>query len=137
MTATRGAQSGFASSNGFAVYNFDLDLTTPGTSACLVPVPPATVGCTTFWPPIAPPAGVTLVAPFSTIVRPDGTLQLAYNNHPLYNYAEDTTAASAMGDNITASGGLWHLAQPQTADLQTPIVAPTPGSAASPYAVRR
>jgi hypothetical protein len=31
QTATRGIQAGFAAANGFAVYDFDLDLTTPGT----------------------------------------------------------------------------------------------------------
>jgi len=30
--------------------------------------------------------GALVSAPIATIVRPDGTLQLAYNNHPLYNY---------------------------------------------------
>jgi predicted lipoprotein with Yx(FWY)xxD motif len=140
MTATRGAQSGFSTSNGFAVYNFDLDLTTPGTSACLSTiVPPATAACTTFWPPIRPPAGVTLVAPFGTITRADGTTQLAYNNHPLYTYAEDTSTTNAAGDGLNVSGGLWHLAQPQTADLSTPIVLPTtaPAPGAGSYAEKR
>jgi predicted lipoprotein with Yx(FWY)xxD motif len=121
-TATRGSQTGLAAINGFAVYNFDLDLTTPGLSACAAPVPPATVGCTTFWPPVVPPAGATLVAPFGEITRPEGTLQLTYNGHPLYTYAEDTTTAS---DGITASGGLWHLGQPSTTDLEMPDFAPT------------
>ncbi len=138
-TATRGTQMGLAALNGFAVYNFDLDLSTPGLSACAAPVPPATQSCATFWPPVVPPAGVTLVAPFGKITRPERTLQLTYNGHPLYTFAEDTTMASAMGDGITASGGLWHLAQPSTADLQTPDFAPnsTATIAPSPYSASR
>jgi predicted lipoprotein with Yx(FWY)xxD motif len=136
-TASRGAQSGLAATNGFAVYNFDLDLTTPGLSACAAPVPPATTGCTTFWPPVTPPTGVTLVAPFGEITRPEGTLQLTFNGHPLYTYALDTTAASAMGDGVTASGGLWHLGQPTTADLQTPDFAPSSTATVAPYSSSR
>jgi predicted lipoprotein with Yx(FWY)xxD motif len=124
-TATRGAQTGFAGTNGFAVYNFDLDLTTPGTSAC-------TGQCVTFWPPIIEPAGKTYSAPFGTITRADGTLQLAYNGHPLYMYAQDTTAGNASGDGLTVSGGLWHLAQAASlttaatpAPSSTPTTAPT------------
>jgi predicted lipoprotein with Yx(FWY)xxD motif len=105
-TPARGTQSGFAMGNGFAVYVFDLDLTTAGTSACVAT-------CAAFWPPIAVPAGATLVAPFGTIHRPDGSLQLAYNGRPLYTYAQDSTAGIASGDGLTVSGGLWHLASGQ------------------------
>jgi predicted lipoprotein with Yx(FWY)xxD motif len=125
MTASRGTQTGFAAKNGFAVYNFDLDLTTPGTSAC-------TGTCTTFWPPISPPAGVTLVAPFGTIVRPDGTMQLAYNGHPLYTYSQDSNATTASGDGLNASGGLWHLAQAASLTSAT-APTPTPGPTSTPY----
>ena len=124
MTASRGTQTGFAAKIGFAVYNFDLDLTTPGTSAC-------TGTCTTFWPPISPPAGVTLVTPFGTIVRPDGTQQLAYNGHPLYTYAQDTNATTASGDGLNVSGGLWHLAQAASL-TSVPTTAPTPAPTTTP-----
>jgi predicted lipoprotein with Yx(FWY)xxD motif len=119
-------QTGFAAANGFAVYNFDLDLTTPGTSAC-------TGTCTTFWPPIIVPAGKTVAAPFGTIRRTDGTLQLAFNGHPLYTFAQDTNATTASGDGLNVSGGLWHLAQ--AASLTT-VLAPSPTSTpTSPAAV--
>jgi predicted lipoprotein with Yx(FWY)xxD motif len=97
--------------------------TTPGTSAC-------TGTCTTFWPPIIEPAGKTYTPPFGTIVRTDGTLQLAYNGHPLYTYAQDTAAATASGDGLTVSGGLWHLAQ--AASLTTVLSAPAAGATSSP-----
>jgi predicted lipoprotein with Yx(FWY)xxD motif len=122
MTASRGTQSGFAAANGFAVYDFDLDLTTPGTSAC-------TGTCTTFWPPIAVPAGATLTAPFGSIRRTDGTMQLSYNGHPLYAFAQDTNATTASGDGLNLSGGVWHLAQ--AASLTAVL---TPGPTSSPTA---
>jgi predicted lipoprotein with Yx(FWY)xxD motif len=121
MTASRGSQSGFAAANGFAVYNFDLDLTTPGTSSC-------TGTCTTFWPPIAVPAGATFTAPFGSIRRPDGTMQLAFNGHPLYTFAQDTNATTASGDGLNLSGGVWHLAQ--AASLTT-VLGPGPTSSPS------
>ena len=126
-TASRGMQTGFAGTNGFAVYNFDLDLTTPGTSSC-------TGQCVTFWPPIIEPAGKTYTPPFSTITRTDGTLQLAYNGHPLYMYAQDTTAGTASGDGLNVSGGLWHLAQAAdlTTVLSTPAPSPSPVSTPTP-----
>jgi len=136
-TSTRGAQTGLAAINGFAVYNFDQDLTTPGLSACAAPVAPATTGCATIWPPVVPPAGVTLVAPFGEITRPEGTLQLTYNGHPLYTFSPDTTTASAAGDGITSFGNTWHLGQPSTADLETPDFVPNSTATVAPYSSSR
>jgi predicted lipoprotein with Yx(FWY)xxD motif len=110
-TPARGTQAGFATNGGFAVYDFDLDLTSPGTSAC-------TGTCARVWPPIAPPAGVALGVLFGTVTRPDGSKQLAYNGHPLYQYAQDTIASTASGDGVNNSGGTWHLAS--VASLTTP-----------------
>jgi predicted lipoprotein with Yx(FWY)xxD motif len=126
-TAARGPQVGFAAPSGFAVYDFDLDLSTPGMSGC-------TGTCATFWPPLVPPAGVTLVAPWGFQVRADGTHQLTYSNHPLYTYAQDTAAATASGDGLNVSGGVWHLASASA--LAIPLTAPTsspPPSAPNPY----
>jgi predicted lipoprotein with Yx(FWY)xxD motif len=111
-TPARGMQTGFAVNSGFAVYDFDLDLTSPGTSAC-------TGTCATFWPPIAPQAGVAIVAPFGTVTRPDGSKQLAYNGHPLYRYEQDTNASTASGDGLNNWGGVWRLAS--AASLTTPL----------------
>jgi len=138
MTPARGAQTGLAELNGFAVYNFDQDLTTPGLSACsATPVPPATTACATIWPPVVPPAGVALVAPFGEITRPEGTLQLTYNGHPLYTFTPDTSTANATGDGITSFGNTWHLGQPSTADLSTPDFAPNSTATIAPYSSSR
>jgi predicted lipoprotein with Yx(FWY)xxD motif len=137
-TPTRGSQMGLAAVNGFAVYNFDQDLTTPGLSACAsTPVAPATTACATIWPPVVPPAGVTLVAPFGEITRSDGSLQLTYNGHPLYTFEPDTATTAASGDGITSFGNTWHLGQPSTADLETPDFAPTSTATVAPYSAVR
>jgi predicted lipoprotein with Yx(FWY)xxD motif len=122
-TTSRGTQSGFAAANGFAVYDFDLDLTTPGTSSC-------SGTCATFWPPIAVAAGATLTAPFGSIRRTDGTMQLAYNGHPLYTFAQDTNATTASGDGLVLSGAVWHLAQ--AASLTTVLGSSSPSPMSSP-----
>jgi predicted lipoprotein with Yx(FWY)xxD motif len=126
-TASRGPQVGFAAPSGFAVYDFDLDLSTPGMSAC-------TGTCTTFWPPLVPPAGVALVAPWGFQVRADGTHQLTYSNHPLYTYAQDTVATTASGDGLNVSGGIWHVASASALaiPLTTPTSSPPPNSS-NPY----
>jgi predicted lipoprotein with Yx(FWY)xxD motif len=82
----RGTQSGFAATNGFAIYDFDLDINPPagiplGTSACNGPAAGSTEPAT-FWPPVPAPVGVALAAPFGVSKRLDGTLQLTYNGHP-------------------------------------------------------
>lgn len=123
-TSGRGTQSGFATATGFAVYSFDLDLGKT-TSQC-------NGACAANWPPVAPPAGVTLAAPWSAVARQDGTMQLAYDGHPLYTFTEDTQSGIANGDGLNAFGAVWHLAQ---AASLTANATPDPSAAptASPY----
>ncbi|HYZ17363.1 MAG TPA: hypothetical protein VE591_13220 [Candidatus Acidoferrum sp.] len=108
MTPSRGSQVGFVTSNGQAVYVFDLDRTIPGTSQC-------NDACAAHWPPIAPPATGTLSAPWGSITRRDGTKQLTYAGRPLYTYVADKSTTEAKGDLDNARGGIWHLAQAQPA----------------------
>jgi predicted lipoprotein with Yx(FWY)xxD motif len=141
--SSRGTQSGFTVANGFAVYDFDLDLNPPsgiplGTSACNGPAPGTTQACATFWPPVPAPAGMTLTAPFGVSKRLDGTLQLTYNGHPLYTYSQDTAAGIANGDGLNISGGVWHLAQTTAgssllSQLGTPVQMATPAPGATVY----
>jgi predicted lipoprotein with Yx(FWY)xxD motif len=141
--SNRGTQSGFMAANGFAVYDFDLDINPPagvplGTSACNGPAAGSTEACATFWPPIPAPAGMTLAAPFGVSKRLDGTLQLTYNGHPLYTYSQDTAAGVASGDGLNISGGVWHLAQTTTGSslllqLGTPVQTATPNPGATVY----
>ena len=68
--------------------------------------------CAANWPPVAPPTGKALVAPFSTITRDDGSKQLAFAGRPLYTFIVDQGPGQTSGDGINAFGGLWHIARP-------------------------
>ena len=97
---------GFVATSGFTTYILSNDTTT--SIACTV-----VSGCTGFWPPVAPPAGVVLTTGFTTFTRPDtNTAQLAYNGHPLYMYYLDSGPAQTNGNNIVSFGGTWTIARP-------------------------
>ncbi|GAC1403700.1 MAG: hypothetical protein NVSMB64_05810 [Candidatus Velthaea sp.] len=99
---------------------FDADLAALGTSTC-------NGACAGVWPAVAPVAGTTYSAPWSTITRGDGTQQLAYSQHPLYTYVVDTAAGQTNGDGIMSFGAPWHIARPQgTAGGVTPPTGSTP-----------
>lgn len=86
---------------GFTLYWFAPDTSTA--SKC-------NGSCATFWPPVKGPAtaGPGVTGKLGTITRSDGTVQAAYNGHPLYTYKADTAPGQAKGNGINASGGVWH-----------------------------
>jgi predicted lipoprotein with Yx(FWY)xxD motif len=93
--------------DGYSLYTFDDD-DTPGESAC-------NGECAENWPPLVLPAGMSasggegVTGTFSTITRGDGSLQVTYNDAPLYFYAGDNEPGETEGDGL---GGVWHLAEP-------------------------
>ena len=81
--------------------------------------------CAQFWPPVKGPVTAGgLPGKFSTIKRTDGTLQATYNGHPLYTYAADSPG-QAKGNDLNASGGVWHEV------TESGTSAPAPASASS------
>jgi predicted lipoprotein with Yx(FWY)xxD motif len=104
-TATLNGAAGFVTGSGFAVYVFDADLPDPGQSNC-------NGTCAQNWPPMHAPNGA-LPAPWSSIMRQDGSHQLTYNGRPLYTFAGDPQPHQANGDGLNAFGGIWHVARPQ------------------------
>jgi predicted lipoprotein with Yx(FWY)xxD motif len=91
--------------DGMPLYVFSSD--TGGTSAC-------TGDCATEWMPLAsqgsPAAGTGVDASLlGTITRDDGTMQVTYNGHPLYTFANDTGAGDAAGQGMDDNGGTWNL----------------------------
>ncbi len=89
--------------DGMPLYVFSAD--TGGTSAC-------TGDCTSEWIPLAsqgsPAAGDGVDATMlGTITRDDGSMQVTYNGHPLYNFASDTGAGDAAGQGMEDNGGTW------------------------------
>jgi predicted lipoprotein with Yx(FWY)xxD motif len=92
--------------NGRTVYILSND--TVSSVACTVGS-----GCIATWPIVAPPAGVALSTGFTTFVRSDnGATQLAYLNHPLYQYAGDGASGQTNGNGIVSFGGTWTVARP-------------------------
>lgn len=71
------------------------------------------IACTGFWPPYTveaqPTAGDELQGTLGTVTRPDGSLQVTYNNQPLYTFYQDRQPGDATGDGFTDFGGTWHV----------------------------
>jgi predicted lipoprotein with Yx(FWY)xxD motif len=90
-------------SQGHTLYLFAKDRN--GTSAC-------SGSCATFWPPLLsqrkPTAGPGVKPSLlGRARRSNGTLQVAYNRHPLYTYAPDKQAGQTKGQGSSAFGGKW------------------------------
>ena len=117
-TATIGGVSVLTNAKGFTLYWFVPDTST--TSNC-------NGGCATIWPPVKGPAtaGSGVTGKLGTIKRSDGATQATYNGHPLYTYVADTSPGQAKGNNINASGGVWHEVP------VTGAAAPAPSSSGS------
>lgn len=87
-----------SSQPGFTLYVFDGDLAAPGASTC-------TGSCETTWPPVFVTDGTASGVPgLSTIMRPDGSEQAAYQGRPLYFFSGDQAVGDALGDGV---GGVW------------------------------
>ncbi|HEY4316197.1 MAG TPA: hypothetical protein VGN04_01210 [Herbaspirillum sp.] len=84
-------------SDGMTVYTFDKDSADSGKSACAGP-------CTGLWPAVTT-ADTGLKAPYGSIKRDDGSMQLTYKGKPLYRYSGDKKAGDASGDNFK---DIWH-----------------------------
>ena len=85
-----------ADARGMTVYSFDSDKA--DTSAC-------TDKCLNDWAPIEAPIAANGRAPWSTLIRPDGTKQWAYKGKPLYRYLHESAAFEFAGNDV---GKTWH-----------------------------
>ena len=91
--------------SGFTVYYFKDD--TARTSHC-------SGGCLQTWPGLmtsgAPIAGDPSVkGKLGWINRPDGGMQVTYNDMPLYYYSKDNIPGDALGQGV---GGKWFIVPP-------------------------
>ena len=100
-TATIGGVTVLTNAQGYTLYWFGPDTSTM--SKC-------SGSCATFWPPVKGPAtaGSGVTGKLATITRADGTVQATYDGHPLYTYKGDTAPGQDKGNNLNASGGVWH-----------------------------
>lgn len=74
-----------------------------------------TGSCLQAWPPLLvtesrPTAGPNLEPSMvGTVQRPDGSMQVTYNNHPLYHYAADSGRGMTTGHDVKDQSGHWYL----------------------------
>jgi predicted lipoprotein with Yx(FWY)xxD motif len=102
--------------NGRTLYLFEKDRN--GKSAC-------SGQCAAFWPPLITNgkpvarngARASLIG---TIKRADGRLQVTYNRHPLYTYAQDTKAGQINGEGVNTFGAAWYTISPAGATIKKP-----------------
>lgn len=91
--------------DGRTLYIFEADMT-PGSSACVD-------ACADVWPPLVVEDGVPVLAGpgitggFTTIERPNGSLQVAYDGRPLYLYVGDSGPGDTTGQGV---GDVWFVA---------------------------
>ncbi len=92
-------------SAGMTVYLFTEDVTA-GESACYD-------DCAVAWPPVPAADGMMLppgiAGTLSAIERTDGSQQMAYNDIPLYYYAEDAAPGDTTGQDV---GEVWYIVTP-------------------------
>jgi predicted lipoprotein with Yx(FWY)xxD motif len=83
--------------------------------------------CAQYWPPVKGPVTESgVMGTFGTIKRADGSVQATYDGHPLYTYVSDTAPGQNKGNNLNASGGLWHEV------TESGSTAPSSSSSSSP-----
>ena len=95
-------------SKGRTVYLFEKD--TGPTSTCFG-------ACASAWPPVTvtgmPSAGAGVMkSMLGTTKRPDGTMQVTYNGHPLYLYQGDSGPGDTTGQNVDGFGAEWYVLSP-------------------------
>jgi predicted lipoprotein with Yx(FWY)xxD motif len=90
-----------ADANGRTLYWFAPDAA--ARSACYGP-------CAAYWPPVKGPAtaGPGVTGTLSVLTRSAGSVQAAYDGHPLYTYVGDSASGQANGNGLNLNGGLWH-----------------------------
>ncbi|GAA5190289.1 hypothetical protein GCM10023322_45100 [Rugosimonospora acidiphila] len=112
--------------SGRTLYLFQSD--TGSTSTCVG-------SCASLWPPLTttamPQAGSGVNASdLTTTMRTDGTMQVDFDNHPLYYFASDTAAGDTKGQGVN-NGGLWYVVGTNGSAItaKAPATSSTGGSA--------
>jgi predicted lipoprotein with Yx(FWY)xxD motif len=105
---------------GFTLYLYEPDAQS-GHSRCSGP-------CAVEWSPITLTSGVKspIAGPgvqaslLSTTRRSDGTVQVTYDNWPLYTWAQDTAPGQATGEGLDNLGGVWYVLDASGNPIQRP-----------------
>ena len=99
MTSPTLAQDALTGDNKMTLYTFDKD--SGAESACYD-------DCAVNWPPYLVKDGESKGDEWAKVARKDGSMQWAYEGHPLYYYIEDKAAGDMKGEG---KGGVWHVAK--------------------------
>jgi predicted lipoprotein with Yx(FWY)xxD motif len=86
-----------------------------------------TSACANLWPPVVGHPSVSgglSAKSFATATRPDGSVQVTFRGHPLYEFGADS-AGTTMGSGIQDFGGRWVVA---TATGGAAVSTPAPAS---------
>lgn len=109
-----------STATGYTLYDFAPD--TPTSSACVSAV------CVLEWPPLTVPAGATPTVAHGlhpslvgTLRRSDGSVQVTYGGHPLYQWNADVRPGMITGQAIDNEGGRWYVVTPSGAQVTTPF----------------
>src|SRR5262245_37067067 len=78
----------YADGAGKTLYTYLLDRNMPGASACID-------ACVAAWPPLKAPDDAKPIGAWTTIKRPEGGLQWAFDGKPLYTFTADAAAGDA------------------------------------------
>jgi len=94
-----GVGTALVDSKGFTLYMYGPDK--PNAIAC-------TGQCATTWPPLLVPSGdhLATMSGLSTVTRPGGAVQVAYNGKPLYTFSGDSKPGQDNGKGIPS----WSIA---------------------------
>jgi predicted lipoprotein with Yx(FWY)xxD motif len=126
-TAKTGLGRILVNSSGRTLYLFEKDR--KGMSAC-------TGECASFWPPLMTKgkpratAGAK-VSLLGTTRRADGRLQVTYNHHPLYTFAEDIKKGQTKGEGLDKFGAKWYALS--TAGAKVVKASPPSSGGGGPY----
>ena len=113
-------------SSGMTLYEFTGD--TIGVSNC-------NNTCIETWPPLGVPGGLSPVMGYgvggdlSTIIRPDGSMQVTLNGAPLYYFTGDKIPGDANGQGF---GGKWFAVAPDGSLIKNGSVSTPTSSAVNP-----
>lgn len=103
-TSKEGLGTFLVDEKGMTLYLFTKD--SPGVSNCKE-------ACLDAWPPLLtegePLAGEGVTGKLGTITRDDGTVQVTYDDMPLYYYVSDVEPGDTTGQGV---GGVWYVVEP-------------------------
>jgi predicted lipoprotein with Yx(FWY)xxD motif len=113
--ASTGLGNVLVDTQGRTLYLFEQDK--GATSTC-------TGSCAANWPPLqatGKPSVGSGARPslLGTSRRSDGKLQVTYDGHPLYLFAQDSSAGQTNGQGVNAFGAFWYVLSPAGTAITT------------------